>query len=79
MEETKTKRTDKTVLFKGVKILIFAALSLFMGPILLSFAYSKPESPYYLPLLIVGCAVCAMAVFMVFKGLKTIMDSMFKK
>ncbi|MBU2951666.1 hypothetical protein KO493_13245 [Tamlana agarivorans] len=76
MEEN---RTDKTVLFKGIKILIFSVLTLFMGPILLSFAYSKPESPYYYPLLIIGCAVCAMAVFMVFKGLKTIMDSMFKK
>ncbi|WP_225312697.1 DUF6095 family protein [Pseudotamlana haliotis] len=76
MEEN---RTDKAVLFKGIKILIFSVLSLFMGPILLSFAFSKPESPYYLPLLIIGCAVCAMAVFMIFKGLKTIMSSMFKK
>ncbi|TYA94787.1 DUF6095 family protein [Seonamhaeicola marinus] len=74
-----TKRTDKKELAKGIKTMLFALGSLFMGPILLSFAYSKPEAPLYYPLLILGCAICAMAVFMMFKGIKTIMNSMFKK
>ncbi len=72
-------RTDKKVLFKGIKTLAFSLLSLFMGPILLSFAFSKPEDKLYLPLLIMGCAVSAMAVIMLFKGIKTIMASMFDK
>ncbi|WP_233244073.1 DUF6095 family protein [Allotamlana fucoidanivorans] len=72
-------KTDKKLLFKGLKTLLFSLLSLFMGPILLSFAFSKPDEPLYLPLLIIGCAICAMAVFMMFKGIKIIMDSMFKK
>ena len=76
MEEN---RTDKQVLFKGIKTLIFALLSLFMGPILLSFAFSKPDDTLYYPLLIVGCAISALAVVMLFKGIKTIMNSMFKK
>jgi hypothetical protein len=75
----KESKTDKTMLFKGVKTLIFAALSLFMGPILLSFAFSKPNEPLYIPLLIVGCLVCAFAVFLIFKGIKLIMNSMFNK
>lgn len=74
-----TKRTDKKELLKGIKTMIFALGSLFMGPILISFAYSKPEAPLYYPLLILGCAICAMAVFMMFKGIRTIMNSMFKK
>lgn len=73
------KRTDKTLLFKGLKTLVFALMSLFMGPILLSFAFSKPDDKLYIPLLVIGCAICAMAVFMVFKGIKTIMSSMFGK
>jgi O-antigen/teichoic acid export membrane protein len=73
------KRTDKTLLFKGIKTLVFALMSLFMGPILLSFAFSKPDDKLYIPLLVIGCAICAMAVFMVFKGIKTIMSSMFGK
>ncbi|GAL68635.1 DUF6095 family protein [Jejuia pallidilutea] len=76
MEEN---RTDKKELFKGIKTMVFALLSLFMGPILLSFAFSKPDDKLYLPLLIIGCAICAMAVFLMFKGIRTIMGSMFKK
>ena len=45
-------RTDKKELFKGIKTLVFALLSLFMGPILLSAAFSKPDDKLYLPLLI---------------------------
>jgi hypothetical protein len=72
-------RTDKKILFKGLKTLAFALLSLFMGPILLSFASSKQDDKLYIPLLVVGCAISAMAVIMLFKGIKTIMNSMFKK
>ncbi|NJX16400.1 DUF6095 family protein [Tamlana crocina] len=71
-------KTDKVVLFKGIKILIFAVMSLFIGPILLTFAFSQPENSLYIPLLIVGCLICAMAVFLIFKGIKIIMSSMFK-
>ena len=76
MEEN---RTDRQVLFKGLKTLVFALLSLFMGPVLLSFAFSKPDDKLYYPLLIIGCAISALAVIMLFKGIRTIMDSMFKK
>ena len=72
-------RTDKVMLFQGIKTLIFAALSLLMGPVLLSFAFSKPEVKLYIPLLIIGCLVCAFAIFLIFKGIKLIMNSMFKK
>jgi hypothetical protein len=71
--------TDRTVLFKGIKTLTFAVLSLLMGPILLSFAFSDPENKFYTPLLIIGCLICAFAIFLIFKGIKLIMSSMFKK
>lgn len=72
-------RTNKVVLFQGVKTLIFAALSLLMGPVLLSFAFSKPDDKLYIPLLVIGCLICAFAIFLIFKGIKLIMNSMFKK
>jgi hypothetical protein len=75
----KNKGTDKKILFKGIKTMLFALLSLFMGPILLSFAFSKPDDKLYYPLLITGCAISAMAVIMLFKGIRTIMSSMFGK
>ncbi|WNH07563.1 DUF6095 family protein [Thalassobellus suaedae] len=74
-----TKKTDKILLFKGIKLLIFAALSLFMGPTLMTMALSDKENSLYIPLLIVACLICAMAVFLIFKGIKIIMSSMFDK
>lgn len=74
-----TNKTDKTILFKGIKLLIFALLSLFMGPILMTLALSDKENSLYIPLLIVSILICVMAVFLIFKGIKTIMSSMFKK
>ncbi|WP_027137242.1 DUF6095 family protein [Gaetbulibacter saemankumensis] len=71
-------RTDKKILFKGIKTLVFSLLSMFMGPILMSLALANKEKPLYIPLLIVACLICAMAVFLLFKGIKTILASMFK-
>lgn len=74
-----SNNTDRKTLFKGIKTLVFALLSLFMGPILLSFAFKNSEKPLYIPLLIIGCLICAMAVYLLFKGINTIMSSMFNK
>jgi hypothetical protein len=74
-----TSRTDKKLLFKGLKTLIFALLSLFMGPTLLHVALSNPEKPLYMPILIFGSLISAFAVFLIFKGLKIILNSMFKR
>jgi len=75
----KTNKTDKTILVQGIKLLIFSLLSLFMGPILLSIAFNSPDKPLYIPLLIVGCLISAFAIFLLFRGIKTIMNSMFNK
>ncbi len=74
-----TKKTDKVLLFKGIKLLIFAALSLFMGPTLMTMALSDKENSLYIPLLIVACLICAMAIFLIFKGIQIIMQSIFNK
>ena len=74
-----TNKTDRTLLFKGIKTLVFAALSLFMGPSLMHFAYLNEDKPLFIPLLVVACLICIMAVILVFRGLNTIIKSMFKK
>lgn len=74
-----TSKTDKKILTKGVKTLFFALLSLFTGPILISLAFSNKEKALYLPILILGCAISLLAIYLIFKGINTIMDSMFKK
>ena len=74
-----SNKTDRTIIFKCIKTLIFALLSLLMGPIMLSIAFSNKEKPLYIPILIIGCLISAMAVYLIFKGINTIMNSMFKK
>ena len=72
-------KTDKTVLFKGIKIMVFALLSLFMGPIFMHLALNNKDKPLYIPLLIVGCLICTLAVILIFRGINTIMNSIFNK
>jgi hypothetical protein len=68
---------NKEVLLKGVKYLSIAALLLFLGPIMLNSTFKNEESPYYIVALILSISVCIFAVFMGFKGVKTIVSSMF--
>ncbi|OBX22754.1 MULTISPECIES: DUF6095 family protein [Bizionia] len=75
--ETETKHTDKDVLLKGIKKMGLSLVCMFLGPTLLYIAFSNQEKILYIPLLIVGIVVCGLAIFLAFKGLKTIMDSMF--
>ena len=73
-----TPRTDKEVLRKGIKYMAITLVLMFMGPSLLHVAFSNPEKPLYIPLLIVSLLLCAGAILMGFLGIRTIMNSMFK-
>lgn len=75
MEENKT---DKVVLVKGLKKMGLSLIFMFLGPSLLHIAFSNNEKPLYIPLLILGIIICGVAIFFAFKGIRTIMDSMFK-
>ena len=72
-------KTDKKILVRGIKTLVFSLLSLFMGPIFLSVAFNNKEKPLYIPILIVGCLISGFAIFLLFRGIKIITNSMFKK
>ncbi len=74
MEENKT---DKELLLKGLKKMGLSLIFMFLGPILLHIAFSNKEKPLYIPLLILGVIICGTAMFLAFKGIQTIMNSMF--
>lgn len=74
-----TKRTDKKLLYKGIQTMALSAFLMFAGPTFLYIALSNKEKPLYIPLLILGGILCILAVYKAFKGLNTILDSMFKK
>jgi len=73
-----TKRTDKDVLAKGLKTMGLSLMCMFLGPTLIYVAFSNQEKPLYIPILIVSIILCILAILLAFKGIKTILDSMFK-
>ncbi|MGB1308561.1 MAG: DUF6095 family protein [Oceanihabitans sp.] len=74
-----TNRTDKDILVKGLKLMAISLALMFLGPSLIYIAFNNPEKPLYYPLLIAGVIGCISAGIVAYKGLNTIMNSMFKK
>lgn len=72
-----TKRTNKDVLVLGLKRLGIAIVLLFAGPTLLYVVVSNKEKPFYIPLLIISFVICALAIYFIFKGIKTLISSVF--
>ena len=72
-----TKKTNKEVLVKGLKKMALSLVMMFVGPTLFYIATTNKEKPLYVPLLIISILICAGAVLLAFKGLQTIMKSMF--
>ena len=72
------KRTNKVVLNKGIRYMGICLVLMFLGPFMIHIAFSNQEKPLYIPILSVAILLCATAVYFLFKGINTIMDSMFK-
>lgn len=71
--------TNKIVLFKGIRYLSFALPLLFLGPVFLNSCFKNEGHPLYPYMLVVAILVCIYAVYLGFKGVKTIVSSMFDK
>ncbi|GAA4953095.1 hypothetical protein GCM10023314_28340 [Algibacter agarivorans] len=76
MEDNKT---DRDILAKGLKTMGVSLGCMFLGPTLVYVALTNQEKPLYIPILILAIIICCLAIFFAFKGINTIMDSMFKK
>ncbi|WP_034057788.1 DUF6095 family protein [Lacinutrix jangbogonensis] len=73
-----TKKTDKELLTKGLQKMGISLALMFLGPTLIYVAFSNQEKTLYIPLLLLGILGCCGAIYFAFKGLNTILDSMFK-
>jgi len=54
-----------------------AAIVMFIGPTLFYIATTNKDKTLYIPLLILSIIICISAVVLAYKGLQTIMKSMF--
>ena len=74
-----TNRTNKSILYKGLNIMGLCLICMFVGPTLLYIAFGNHEKSTFYPILILGGIISVLAIYFGFKGIMTIMDSMFKK
>jgi len=73
-----TKSTDKEILLKGLKQLGLSLLLMFIGPSFLYLILSNKDKPFYIILLIISILVCCLAIIFAFKGINTILKSLFE-
>lgn len=69
--------TNKKILFKGIKYLSGALPLLFIGPVVLNSAFKNQNHPLYVYVLILGVLACVLAIFLIFKGINTVIKSLF--
>lgn len=74
-----TNRTDKNMLYKGLNKMGLSLICMFAGPTLLYFAFSNTQKSMYYLILVLGGIISILAIYFAYKGIMTIMDSMFKK
>ncbi|MAP81034.1 MAG: hypothetical protein CL526_08080 [Aequorivita sp.] len=71
------KHTDFDILKKGLKFLAFALPLLFLSPYLLTLSFLNKETFMFFVFLIFGLIAGAGAIYLLFKGINTIMKSIF--
>ncbi|APG58953.1 DUF6095 family protein [Christiangramia salexigens] len=71
------KHTNKKILATGVKYLAGAIPLIMIGPSVLYSAFNNQNHPYYIAVLIIGILVSFAAIFLMFKGIMTIIKALF--
>ncbi len=71
------KHTNKKLLATGIKFMALALPLMFLGPYLITLGFlNKTNSTFYI-FFPIGLIVAAAAIFFAFKGIQTIMKSLF--
>ncbi|HDZ06303.1 hypothetical protein LCGC14_0148280 [marine sediment metagenome] len=71
------RRTDKDLLVTGLKRLAITVVLMFTAPLVLWQAFKNQEHFLFWPVCILGVILGSYAVYMGFKGIMTIMNSLF--
>ncbi|WP_242158780.1 DUF6095 family protein [Aestuariivivens sediminis] len=75
----KPKNTNKIILITGLKLMGGSLICMFLGPTLIYISQTKLNSPIDTVVLVLSIVICCFAIYLAFKGIHTILDSMFKK
>ena len=71
------KHTNKEVLYKGLKYLAGALPLAVIGPSILFSAFNNQAHPLYIAVLILGIIATFAAIFLMFKGIMTLVKALF--
>lgn len=71
------KHTNKALLGKGIKFMAGALPLAFLGPVVLFSTFKNQDHPWFIPILVLGILAMIGAIFLLFKGLNTIMKALF--
>lgn len=69
--------TDKELLVKGIRFIVFTIALMFTAPVVLYQAFKNEEHAWFWPVFIVGIILAIAAIAMGFYSMKVIMDSLF--
>lgn len=68
---------NRELLFKGIKYLAWTLPLLFTGPMIIHSSFKNQNHPLYWFVLSLGIFVCIAGIFLMYKGLKTFVSSLF--
>ena len=68
---------DKNILNKGIKYMVWALPLFFIGPSIIHSAFKNQGHILFIPILGIGAVICIMAAILMFRGLRTIVKSLF--
>lgn len=71
------EHTDFDLLKKGIKFMAFALPLLFLSPYLLTLSFLNKETFIFFVFLFFGIVAAAGAIYLCFKGINTILKSIF--
>lgn len=72
-------RTNKELLVKGLQTMGICLVLMFLGPTLLHLTLTNQDKPTFILVLIIAIIACVLAIFFLFKGIQTILKSIFSK
>ena len=70
-------RTDKQLLLKGIKHLMYTLGLMFLAPVVLYQAFKNQDHPFYIPVLIIGLLLAIAAIGMGFYSIRIFMNALF--
>jgi len=68
---------NKKLLDKGIKYMLYALPLMFIGPSVIYNAFINKNNIWHYLVLVIGIALSLLAVYFMFKGIKTLTDVLF--